>query len=74
MDAPNFNAEADAERLRKAMKGAGTDEQAIIEVFTKRSAKQRLQIALFFKTMYGKDLLKDLKSETSFNFKTLIEA
>lgn len=54
------------------MKGAGTDEPAIIEVFTKRSAKQRLQIALYFKTMYGKDLLHDLKSETSFNFKDLI--
>lgn len=74
VDAPNFSAEADAERLRKAMKGAGTDEVTIIDIFTKRSAKQRLQVALFFKTMYGKDLLQDLKSETSFNFKLLIEA
>jgi hypothetical protein len=74
VEAPGFNAEADAERLRKAMKGMGTDEPAIIDVFSKRTAKQRLQIALFFKTMYGKDLAQDLKSETSFNFKSLIQA
>jgi annexin A7/11 len=59
----NFNAEAEAEKLRKAMKGIGTDEDAIIRVLTNCSNEQRQQIKLQFKTMYGKDLISDLKSE-----------
>jgi annexin A7/11 len=68
----NFNSENDAKTLREAMKGAGTNEQAVNLILANRSAKQRLQIALMFKTMYGKDLIKDLKSETSGNYEALI--
>lgn len=49
-----FNPQADAEILRKAMKGIGTDEKAIINVLTKRSNQQRVEIANNFKGMYGK--------------------
>lgn len=49
-----FNPQTDAEILRKAMKGIGTDEKAIINVLTKRSNQQRLEIANCFKGMYGK--------------------
>jgi annexin A7/11 len=45
------------------MKGIGTDEDAIIRVLTNCSNEQRQQIKLQFKTMYGKDLISDLKSE-----------
>ncbi|XP_009999084.1 PREDICTED: annexin A7 isoform X3 [Chaetura pelagica] len=72
--APNFNAERDAEILRKAMKGFGTDEQAIINVVANRSNDQRQKIKAAFKTMYGKDLIKDLKSELSGNIEELILA
>ncbi|XP_017776075.1 PREDICTED: annexin B11-like isoform X2 [Nicrophorus vespilloides] len=68
-----FDPRADAEILRKAMKGFGTDEKAIIHVLSKRTNAQRLNIAVQFKTLYGKDLVKDLKSETSGKFeKTLV--
>lgn len=66
-----FNAEADCEVLRKAMKGFGTDEAAIISVLSKRSQEQRQQIATTYKTQFGKDLGKELSSELSGNFKTL---
>lgn len=66
-----FNAEQDCEVLRKAMQGFGTDEAAITGVLSHRSQDQRKQIALTYKTMFGKDLANELSGELSGNFKTL---
>ncbi|VDK53517.1 unnamed protein product [Anisakis simplex] len=71
---PAFNANADAETLRKAMKGLGCDKTKIITVLCARSNAQRQQIATAFKAMYGKDLIKDLKSELTGDFEDLIIA
>ncbi|KAL2078595.1 hypothetical protein ACEWY4_026280 [Coilia grayii] len=62
----------DVEVLRKAMKGFGTDENAIIEVLGSRSNKQRVPMVAAYKTTYGKDLIHDLKSEISGNLESLV--
>ncbi|XP_069098662.1 annexin A5 [Pleurodeles waltl] len=73
-DSTNFNDKEDAEHLRKAMKGLGTDEDAIVKLLISRSNKQRQLIALTFKTLFGRDLIDDLKSELSGKFEALLLA
>ncbi|XP_055518211.1 annexin A4-like [Leucoraja erinacea] len=67
-----FNPQEDAEKLRKAMKGFGTDEDAIIDVLAKRTIAQRQRIKQDFKTAFGKDLISDLKSEISGKFEQVV--
>ncbi|MCP9260673.1 Annexin-B12 [Dirofilaria immitis] len=69
-----FNANADAETLRKAMKGFGCDKNKVMLVLCGRVNFQRQQIAAAYKTLYGKDLINDLKSELSGDFEDLILA
>jgi annexin A7/11 len=69
-----FDAEVDCELLRKAMRGAGTDEDALINILATRSNKQRVEIRLRYKTMFGKDLMTDLKSELSGNLEECLLA
>ncbi|XP_020495085.2 annexin A6 isoform X1 [Labrus bergylta] len=70
--ASNFDPAADAQALRKAMKGFGTDEDAIIDIVAKRSNAQRQEIRQTFKSLLGRDLMKDLKSELSKNLERLV--
>lgn len=72
--APNFDPALDANALRKAMKGFGTDEDALINIICRRSNEQRQMIQRAYKTSFGKDLIEDIRSETSGNFENLLVA
>ncbi|XP_042226955.1 annexin B10-like isoform X2 [Homarus americanus] len=79
---PHFDPSSDASLLRKAMKGFGTDEAAIINVLSHRTSAERQQIMLKYQQAYGReeekgddtkknltgDLIKDLKGELSGKF------
>jgi len=49
----------------------GTDEAAIIAILGYRSNEQMQQVVSTYKTMFGKDLIADLKSEISGGFEKL---
>jgi len=68
-----FDPDEDAEDLHKAMKGLGTDEDAIIAILTKRTKVQRNKIAERYSAKYKKDLLKDLEGELSGNLLTTVQ-
>ncbi|XP_057675190.1 annexin A4 [Corythoichthys intestinalis] len=71
-EAPGFDPEADMQKLREAMKGAGTDEAAIIEVLAHRTIAQRQRIKEAFKRAVGKDLADELSSELSGDFRSVV--
>ena len=64
----------DAQALRKAMKGLGTDEKAIIKIIANRTNAQRLEIKEVYEKTFNRDLVKDLKSGLSGNFEDTVLA
>ncbi|CAL8091808.1 unnamed protein product [Calicophoron daubneyi] len=70
----DFNADEDCVMLRTAMKGLGTDEKVIIDIFGHRTAAQRMQIVNRYKVLYGRDLKQELRSELSGHFEDTILA
>ncbi|XP_038050939.1 annexin A13-like [Patiria miniata] len=70
----DFDAEEDAKTLKEAMKGFGTDEDAIIELITDRTSEERQQIAWKYKACYGESLVDDLKRELRGNLEDAVEA
>lgn len=69
---PNFSPVEDAETLRKATKGWGTDEKAIISVLGHRNAIQRRQIRDAYEQLFEEDLIKRLESELSGDFERAV--
>ncbi|KAA3678542.1 annexin A7/11 [Paragonimus westermani] len=69
---PGFSASADAERLHRAMKGAGTDEDTLINILARRTNHERQEICASYESHYKKTLKEDIKSDTSGQFKTVL--
>jgi hypothetical protein len=61
-----------ATELRRAMKGAGTDESTLIEILCTRSNADIKAIKDAYQKVIGKNLEEDVASETSGNFKRLL--
>jgi len=69
-----FTDSKDAEALRKAMKGMGTDEKAIIIVLAHRTSYQRQITRETYNQTFERDLVKDLKSELGSHFEDVMLA
>ena len=63
-----------ASALRKAMKGLGTDEKAIIQIIANRTNRERMAMIDSFKRQFNRDLIKDLKSELHGHFEDAVLA
>ena len=65
-------AEYDADLLYKAMKGVGSDKDIITEVLCFRNPERINQIKEKFQEKYGKDLVAEIKSETSGDYQKIV--
>lgn len=64
-----WDATADADGLRKAMKGFGTDEKALIHVLANKDPYQIAMIRQVYHQRHGRTLETDVASEVSGHFK-----
>ncbi|KAK5867386.1 hypothetical protein PBY51_011884 [Eleginops maclovinus] len=64
----------DASLIRGSIKGAGTDEETLIEVLCSRSNEELVEIKKVYKELFKKDLEKDVAGDTSGNFAKLLLA
>ncbi|KAM6149609.1 annexin A10 [Erethizon dorsatum] len=70
--APNFNPIMDAQMLGGALQGFDCDKDMLINILTQRSNAQRLMIAGAYQSMFGRDLICDLKEQLSSHFKEVM--
>ena len=64
----------DCTALKAAMKGIGTDENAIINILTQRNNEQRYMMKQRYQYLFKKDLVKELKSELHGHFEDAVVA
>lgn len=69
-----YNPAGDVDRIRKATKGFGTDEAALINTIAPLDVFQMDALTRSFKSQTGKDLLQVLEKETSGYFENALRA
>ncbi|KAL2341602.1 hypothetical protein Fmac_009542 [Flemingia macrophylla] len=62
----------DAENIKKACKGLGTDETTLISILAHRDVAQRKLVRQAYEQIYQEDLIQQLKSELSGSFERAI--
>ncbi|XP_075684281.1 annexin A1-like [Rhinoderma darwinii] len=67
-------AEFDAQELKHATKGMGTDEETLIEILASRTNKELREINKVYKELFKNDLSKDITSDTSGDFQKALLA
>jgi annexin A7/11 len=68
----NQGAEKDCDILHRAMHGAGTDENTIINLVCSRTALERAEIRRKYIALFGKDLIERIKEELSGHFEDTV--
>ncbi|KAM6923803.1 annexin A5a [Xenentodon cancila] len=62
----------DASQLHKALKGAGTDDQVLIEILASRTGEQIKEIIKVYKKEFGGKLEKDISGDTGGHYRKLL--
>ena len=61
-----------ATRVKAAMKGFGTNDQLLIRILVTRDEIDMPQIKQYYKQLYGKDMIEDIKSDCSGDYERLL--
>ena len=61
-----------AKSIYKAIKGLGTDDSALIRILASRGEVDMNRIKQFYKLNYKKDMIEDIKSDTSGSYRKIL--
>uniref|UniRef100_A0A7N4PYA2 Annexin A10 n=1 Tax=Sarcophilus harrisii TaxID=9305 RepID=A0A7N4PYA2_SARHA len=72
LPAPDFSPVMDAQMIGGALQEYDCNKDMLIDILTQRCNAQRIMIAEAYQSMYGKDLIADLKENLSGHFKDVM--
>ena len=61
-----------AKRIRESVKGLGTNDSRLVRVIVSRSEVDLGRIKQAYQTMYGRDMLHDVRDDTSGYYKEIL--